>query len=141
MRRFTSIFLLLLLAVMGCEKEPVEPNPLIKPLVGKWKLTAIQIEGAGIKSWQDLPFDALNNIEIRHDGVILDYKQEGVCCHPASLNINGSIVLITRTLKVPDNTNCVSSCIQCQVWTFALANEEMTLTGCVPSDVKKYKKL
>jgi hypothetical protein len=109
-------------------------------LVGVWKLREVQIIDSQGKLWQEVPYHAENNIEIRPDGVILDYKHEGVCCHPKELTINGSIEPINNFIKIPENSDCSISCIRCQVWTIAYIEGELTLTGCLDTDVRKYKR-
>lgn len=137
----TILYLALVLITFCCKKDVVlEPSLQIKPLVGVWKLQEIQVISDGQKTWQQVPYHKENDIDIRPDGVILDYKQEGVCCHPRELSVNGSIELVNYYTKFPGNTDCGVSCVQCQVWTIIYIEGELTLISCVDTDVKKYRR-
>jgi hypothetical protein len=108
--------------------------------MGVWKLAEIQRDNGSGKTWESVTFDAENNIQIRFDGAILDHHEKRVCCHPTALNINGAIIPVNKPLDIPGQGACVTGCIQCQVWTVSYLQEELILTGCIPSDVKKYKR-
>lgn len=137
-----KIFYLSFLFVTFCCKKDVvlEPSLQIKPLVGVWKLREVQVISDRVKIWQQVPYHQENDIEIRPDGVILDYKREGICCHPQELTVNGSIELVNNYIKIPENTDCSVSCVKCQVWTMTYIEGELTVTSCVDTDVKKYKR-
>jgi len=114
------------------------PSLQIKPLVGVWKLSEFLIIDGSEKRWQAVPYHQENDIEIRPDGVILDYKHKGICCHPKELRVNGSIELVNNIGKIPENTDCNTSCVTCQVWTIEHIEGQMILTQCLETDVKKY---
>ncbi len=130
--------LLICIACGGCRNDVSEPDPRIKTVLGKWKLSQIRIEDNGTMVWQEVPYHQENDIEIRPDAVILDFKGERVCCHPTSLVVNGTIIDIENLLKAPANTNCTIGCLTCQIWTLSVGENELTITGCTPLEVKKY---
>ena len=131
--------ILLITSCLCCNKdETLKPSLQIKPIVGIWKLSEIQIIDGRDKRWQQVPYYKENDIEVRSDGVFLDYKGQKLCCHPKELKINNSLEQVNNYIKIRDNATCSTSCVSCQVWTIESREGEMILTGCLETDVKKY---
>ncbi|MEO6622577.1 MAG: hypothetical protein ABIN80_28195 [Dyadobacter sp.] len=133
-------FLLVFWVFVGCQKDIPEPDARLKPLKGVWKLSQIKVQDGTSQVWQDVPYFSQNDIEFRADGVILDYKKEEICCNPSSLVVNGVIIEIKKSFIVPKNNNCAAACNRCQTWLITYTDGELILTGCLATDVKKYKR-
>lgn len=139
--RLLLSFAMLAVFCIGCEKEtPRLSSPRFKPLVGNWKLTEILVTNGQDKSWQPVLYHHENDIDFQPTGVIMDYKGEPVCCHPRELVLNGSIELVNYPAQALKNSDCSISCLQCQVWTITHTEDEMIVTGCLTTDVRKYKR-
>jgi hypothetical protein len=138
--RLLTKTLFIFLVCLGCQKDIPGPDARLQRLTGVWKLSQIRVPDGGMGIWQDVPYFSQNDIEFRPDGVILDYKQEEICCSPSSLVVNGAIIEIKKSFLVPKNSNCASACNRCQTWIVTYTDGELILTGCLASDVKKYKR-
>ena len=118
----------LVLGVFSCKEKQLTPEE-IQPLVGKWRVTAI--ERADKKEWEYVTQSGQHQFEIRYDGVVLDSKGLSTCCGPLYLTINGKKFSIVPKETVPDNPICaLINCVYCETWNMDLQDNVLTISYC-----------
>ncbi|QRR01390.1 hypothetical protein [Dyadobacter sandarakinus] len=123
----------LLLVLFACKKDSPTPEPEIKDIVGKWKVTAHEQKVNGTNSW--VPVNgAPYYLVIRNDGLILDLNG---CpnCAPKSYYVNG--VLFEAKQKEPVSSQCpIVDCIGCATWDIDQTGDELIVTLCDPTGTR-----
>ena len=70
------LLVFLFIGFFSCKEKELTPED-IKPLVGKWQITATQ--PAGSTEWEYVTQSGEHQFEIRYDGVILDANGLHAC--------------------------------------------------------------
>ncbi len=103
--------LLLFLLFLGCKKDP-EPSPIIKEIVGRWRLVATEYTENGKTTRTEAT--TASYLIFRFDGLIVDKDGLPGCCAPGSLIVNGAPFQIKPLAPVPRNDACArTSCAAC----------------------------
>lgn len=100
--------LLLPILLVGCKKDDFEPTALIKDLVGKWRLVAMETTVNGQKVWENASETRESYLVFRFDGVILKENGNRPCCAPGSLLVNGVPFTIKPLAPVPMLDGCIN---------------------------------
>lgn len=123
--------LLLPILLVGCKKEKdPAPLPVIKEIVGKWRLDALEKTVNGQKVWEKVSYDPPTYLAFRFDGVILDNKGLPWCCSPETLIVNGTSFRVDPLAKVPTNPQCaLVNCYSCPSWDLQRNENELIITS------------
>lgn len=132
------LLLLLFVSSFSCKEKQLTPEEL-QPLVGKWRLSAVQQEG---KDWEVVTQSGQHQFEIRYDGVILDSNGLPNCCSPKSLKVNGKLFPIEPKESLPNNPTCaLVNCFACETWDIDLQGNTLVLSSCLGANRSRYEKL
>ena len=132
MKRYLYILLIPFL-LLNCKKEK-EPAPVIRGIVGRWRLDAVEKTVNGQKVWEKVSYDPPTYLAFRFDGVILDGKGLPWCCSPEMLIVNGTSFKIEPKAKVPSNPQCAYvDCFTCPSWDLEPKENELILTSSCQS--------
>lgn len=124
-----SILLLFLLVFVSSCKEKYLITEDIQPLVGKWRLVAV--ESVGKNEWQYVTQNKEYEFEIRYDGVVLWPNGLPACCAPNKLDINGKTFKIVPKSRLPENPQCaLVNCVYCETWYMDLQDDLLTIRYC-----------
>lgn len=144
MKRLFYIPLLFLL-LLNCKKDKIdtEPEEIMKPLVGKWRLTEVEQIVNEEKVW--VPFVGYEAIymNFRFDGILLDENGKAFCCVPQIYNINNTRFEVKPRASVSYSANCsTTNCgvAFCPTYDIEVSSNEMTISNC-NSFKSKYLKL
>lgn len=132
------ILVLFLVSLLGCKEKSLSPEEL-QPLVGKWRLSAVQPNG---KDWEFVTQSGQHQFEIRYDGVILDSNGLPACCSPKSLKVNGKLFTIEPKESLPNNPQCaLVNCIACEIWDIDLQGNTFILSSCLGNNRNRFEKI
>jgi hypothetical protein len=132
------ILVLFLVGLFGCKEKQLSPEEL-QPLVGKWRLSAVQPTG---KNWEYVTQSGQYQFEIRYDGVILDANGLPACCAPKSLKVNGKLFTIEPKESLPNNPLCaLVSCAACETWDIDLQNDTLIVSYCEGSGRNRFVRM
>jgi hypothetical protein len=132
-------FSLLLIFLTGCknDKDDNTPEPLIKPLVGKWLLKQTELTVNGKKVWQPAPASQPVYLLFRSDGIILNADGKASCCGPKELKINGGLYEIKPQTTVVYSLDCTAvDCFACPTFDIEYAGNEMIISSCFDTRIK-----
>lgn len=99
---------LLMFILSDCKEKDPEPDPIIKGIIGKWRLVEQEIQVEGKLVWTKAPGDAQNGLWFRPDGALLDQSGLLSCCVPSLYTVNGVSFAVVRNAKLPGNSLCES---------------------------------
>lgn len=135
-----NILLVLFLAgLFSCKEKQLSPEEL-QPLVGKWRVTAIQ--PAGKTEWEFVTQSGQHQFEIRYDGVILGPDGLPICCGPKYLKVNGKVFTIVPKEGLPDNPLCaLVNCVGCDTLDMDLQGDVLTTNTCNGSGRSRYERI
>ncbi|NBB18089.1 hypothetical protein GVN20_01870 [Runella sp. CRIBMP] len=133
------LLLVFLVGMVGCREKALSPEEL-QPLVGKWRLSAVQPTGKN--EWEDVTQSSQYQFEIRYDGVILDQNSLPACCAPKYLSVNGKTFTIVPKESLPNNPQCaLVSCLACDTWNMDLQGDKLIVSYCEGSGRNRFVKL
>ena len=125
----TFLVFLLSVVLLSCGDKKLGPEE-ISPLVGKWRLEAVE-EATGEKKWKPISAKEGYVFEVRYDGVILDAGGLPACCAPSSLLFNGQKFVIEPKESLPQNPSCaLVLCMACDTWEMNLQNDTLIVRYC-----------
>lgn len=128
MKNVVWIFFLVL-GIFSCKEKQLTPEE-IQPLVGKWKLDAIEPAG-DTKKWESVASKDGYIFEIRYDGVILDANGLPACCVPSYLIYQGNKFTIEPKEKLAPNPTCaLVLCLACDTWYLEIENGQLITNAC-----------
>ncbi|MCF0057286.1 hypothetical protein [Dyadobacter sp. CY356] len=123
---------LLFIFLFNCKKDNVDaqPDEIIKPIVGQWRLAEIEQEVKGKKNWQ--PVDSITSqyLVFRSDGVMFDKNGIANCCGPKELSINDAFFRIRPKTEVNYNHCSAANCEYCAVMDIDCSGDQMIITNC-----------
>ncbi|TDE14501.1 hypothetical protein [Dyadobacter psychrotolerans] len=123
----TLIFSFILFA---CQKDDKDPVAGVEPIVGSWRLAAVEKIADGKSSWENVQNPDGNDLNFRYDGVIVDSQGRGICCGPGSLVINGNNFTIKPKTEL-DYGHCAAvNCVYCPTWEIEVKDNELTVSTC-----------
>ena len=132
------ILLLFLVSLLGCKEKSLSPEEL-QPLIGKWRLSAVQSNG---KDWEYVTQSGQHQFEIRYDGVILDQNGLPTCCAPKFLKVNGKLFTIEPKESLPNNPSCaLIKCAACETWDIDLKANTFILSSCLGNNRNRFEKI
>jgi hypothetical protein len=124
--------LIVLVSLLGCSEKHLSPEE-IQPLVGRWRLDAIEPSGEG-KQWEIVPVQNAYYFQVRYDGVILDDNGLPACCAPQYLKMNQKLFEIAPKEPLALNPQCaLVLCLACDTWQIDLQGDTLIVSYC---DVK-----
>ena len=136
----TIFYFLIFVVWLSCKEKNI-PAPILKPLVGKWRLVANEYLENGQKIWRNAGKQSYI-ISFRFDGVILQEDGLPVCCGPISLSINGENYRISPQENLPVNPTCfLVDCVGCDVWDIALTDDSFILDVCKIGARSKFERV
>lgn len=106
--------LLIILLFLGCKKDKKdpEPSPIIKEIVGKWRLVATERTENGKIVREEATSES--SLIFRFDGLMVDKDGLPVCCAFGSFIVNGQPFEAKALAPVPQNEACArTSCTNC----------------------------
>lgn len=120
--------LLLILLFLGCKKnKDPEPSPIIKEIVGKWRLVATERTENGKTVREEATSESY--LIFRFDGLIVDKDGLPVCCASNSFIVNGQPFEAKALAPVPKNDACARTyCASCSA-PLALLQDGNTLVS------------
>jgi hypothetical protein len=133
---------LVLVCFFACknDKEEINPESLIGPLVGKWMVKETELIVNGKKVWQPASASLPVYVTIHSDGIILDADGNVDCCGSNELNINGSSFKIDPKSRIPFSGNCIGvSCVICPAQDIDHSGNEMIISYCMGPRVRYVK--
>lgn len=124
------IVLVLFLAVtVGCKEKYLAPED-IQPLVGTWRLDAIE-PAEDVKRWEIVPLKDAYSFKIRYDGVILDANGLPACCAPNYLKTDNKVFQIEPKEALPQNPQCaLVLCLACDTWNMDVQGDTLIVSYC-----------
>lgn len=123
------LLLVIFVSLVGCNEKRLSPED-IQPLVGKWRLDAVENANDG-KGWETVPLKNAYYFEVRYDGVILDANGLPACCAPKYLNMNRKWFTIEPKETLPFNPECIAvSCLACDTWNLDLQGDTLIVSYC-----------
>lgn len=123
---WTLLFCLLL---FSCNEKYLSPEE-IQPLVGKWRLEAVEPAG-DVKKWETVAPKDGYVFEIRYDGVILDANGLPACCTPKYLVFQEKKFSIEPKEPLASNGMCASVlCVACDTWYLELQDNKLIVNHC-----------
>ncbi|HAK76023.1 MAG TPA: hypothetical protein DCR35_14970 [Runella sp.] len=139
MKNVVWIFFLLV-GIFSCKEKQLTPEE-IQPLVGKWKLDAIEPAG-DVKKWEPVASKDGYVFEIRYDGVILDANGLPACCVPSYLVYQGNKFTIEPKEKLAPNPSCaLVLCMACDTWYLELENGQLVTNACNSGGRNRFTRL
>ncbi|MBB3838621.1 hypothetical protein FHS57_002627 [Runella defluvii] len=130
----------LVLGVFSCKEKQLTPEE-IQPLVGKWKLDAIEPAG-DVRKWESVASKDGYVFEIRYDGVILDANGLPACCVPSYLVYQGNKFTIEPKEKLAPNPSCaLVLCMACDTWYLELENGQLITNACNSGGRNRFTRL
>lgn len=140
MKNVVWIFFLLV-GIFSCKEKQLTPEE-IQPLVGKWKLDAIEPAG-DVKKWEPVASKDGYVFEIRYDGVILDANGLPACCVPSYLVYQGNKFTIEPKEKLAPNPSCaLVLCMACDTWYLEIENGQLiTNASCNSGGRNRFTRL
>lgn len=133
------VWLLLFVGLFSCKEKQLTPED-IKPLVGKWRLTAVQ--PVGKNEWEFVTQSGQHQFEIRYDGVVLYPDGLPMCCGPKYLKVNGKVFTIVPKEGLPNNPLCaLVNCVGCETLDMDLQGEVLITGTCNGSGRSQFEKI
>ena len=130
----------LVLGIFSCKEKQLTPEE-IQPLVGKWKLDAIEQAGDA-KKWESITSKDGYVFEIRYDGVILDANGLPACCVPSYLVYQGNKFTIEPKAKLAPNPSCaLVFCNACDTWYLEIENGQLITNLCNSGGRNRFTRL
>lgn len=142
MKRFLYIPLLFILLI-NCKKDKIDsqqPDEIMKPLVGKWRLTEVEQVVNGQNVW--VPFVGYEAVYaiFRYDGIELFQNGEASCCAPKIYNINNTRYEVVPKSEVTYSFDCsLVDCIPCLSYDIEINGNEMLISRCSSARSKYLK--
>ena len=134
------LLLLVLLSLIGCKEKKLSPEA-IQPLVGKWRLDAVE-PAEDVKRWEIVPLKNAYYFEVRYDGVILDANGLPACCAPKYLKMNQKTFLIEPKETLAPNPQCaLVLCVTCDTWNMELQNDTLIVSYCTGSGRNRFVRM
>lgn len=132
---------LLFLFLFNCKKDKVDiqPDEIIKPLVGEWVLTEREQLVNGKKVWRPVLTFNLEYLIFRSDGVMFDINGFASCCGPKELSINGSSFIVEPKTNVGYGHCANVNCAYCAVLDIDYSGDQMILTYCSGAKFKYFR--
>ncbi len=131
------LLLLIFVSLVGCNEKHLSPEE-IQPLVGKWRLDAVE-PAEEVKRWETVPLKNAYYLEVRYDGVILDANGLPACCAPKYLKINQKQFTIEPKESLPTNPQCaLVLCAACDTWNMDLQGDTLIVTYCEGSGRNRF---
>ena len=131
------LLLLIFVSLVGCNEKHLSPEE-IQPLVGKWRLDAVE-PAEDVKRWETVPLKNAYYFEVRYDGVILDANGLPACCAPKYLKINQKQFTIEPKESLPTNPQCaLVLCAACDTWNMDLQGDTLIVTYCEGSGRNRF---
>jgi hypothetical protein len=138
MKNFLS--LLIFVSLVGCNKKHLSPEE-IRPLVGKWRLDAVE-PAETVKRWETVLQKDAYYFEIRYDGVILDANGLPACCAPKYLKMNQKLFLIEPKESLPQNPKCaLVLCLACDTWNLDLQGDTLIMSYCTSEGRNRFVRM
>ncbi|MFN8345455.1 MAG: hypothetical protein U0X91_10650 [Spirosomataceae bacterium] len=126
------LLLLFLMGLFSCKEQHLSPEE-IQPLVGRWRLDAIDPSGQG-SQWESVPLKNAYYFQVRYDGVILEDNGLPACCAPKYLKLNQKLFTIEPKEALTANPQCaLVLCLACDTWNIELTGDTLIVSYC---DVK-----
>ena len=139
MKNVVWIFFLVL-GIFSCKEKQLTPEE-IQPLVGRWKLNAIEPAG-DVKKWEPVASKDGYVFEIRYDGVILDANGLPACCAPKYLMFQGNKFTIEPKDPLATNPMCaLVLCFACDTWYLELENGQLITNLCNSGGRNRFTRL
>jgi hypothetical protein len=134
------LLLLVFVSLAGCKERDLSPEE-IQPLVGKWRLDAVE-PAEDVKRWEIVPPKNAYLFEIRYDGVILDANGLPACCAPKYLKKGKKVFLIEPKEALPQNPQCaLVSCLACDTWNMDLQGDTLIVSYCSGSGRNRFVRM
>ncbi|WP_025761810.1 hypothetical protein [Dyadobacter tibetensis] len=136
---YISIFLL---SVIGCKSDN-EPGPdgLLKELSGSWELVEIETGVISQTKWEPIASGQEKIIRFRTDGLIVNEKDQPICCMPQAIILNGQLLRLEPKDNLPSNPSCkYLDCMGAVVWEMTLQSEELIILNCCLNKEKYRRK-
>jgi len=140
--RLFAVALLLLLSLNACKEKDAKnvPAPGVPgELIGKWKLTSMQVTENGATVWQDVQPGDYPFVYFSRYGEPVDANGSRRHCGPTSLNINGRELKIDYHAKLPSD-GPIPDCIPCPTWNLDLQQTNLVIDHCSPDRKMRYVK-
>lgn len=136
MKQFLYALLLPILLV-GCKKDDFETPPVIKELVGKWRLQAIEKTVDGQTVWEEVPAKEADTFTIRFDGILLGSDGLPPCCGLNRYSVDGVPYVVKPQVKVPYNAQCeLLNCASCPRNMVVDKSELLVISTCEKSIIR-----
>ncbi|GHB54791.1 hypothetical protein [Persicitalea jodogahamensis] len=109
-----KVCLLILLGMLGCQRDKDVTPKAIRLLEGKWEQTGHQTTQDGKEVWVADTTNGKVSLTFRADGVPLDENGEGLCCSPQNFLLNGKLYPIEPKSPVKPADYCaLVNCASC----------------------------
>jgi hypothetical protein len=130
---------LLMFILSDCKEKDPEPDPIIKEIIGKWRLVEQELQVEGNLVWTNASGDPQNGLWFRSDGALLDQSGLPSCCVPSLYTVNGVSFAVVRDTKLTGNPLCESVyCVSASLCEIQQEGNEMIATGCNGNIRSKY---
>jgi len=136
MRLFAAA-VLLLLSLNACKDKEIKNVP--GELVGKWRLTSMQVTENGTTLWQDVQPGNYSFLYFSRYGEPVNSEGSLLYCGPTSLNINGKPLKIEFHADFPSN-GPIPMCIECLTWNLDLKETNLEIEKCSPDGKMRFVK-
>ncbi|AEI47597.1 hypothetical protein [Runella slithyformis] len=125
-----NILLVLFLTVLfSCREKKLSPED-IQPLVGTWRLEAVE-PAEEVNRWEIVPLQNAYYFKVRYDGVILDANGLPTCCAPKYLKTGKKVFLIEPKEAISQNPQCaLVLCLACDTWNMDLQGDTLIVSYC-----------
>lgn len=138
MKKLIPLFLLLF-SLSDCKKKDPEPDPVLKGIVGGWRLIGFEKTVNNEKVWEPVDMDKQTVFSFRFDGVMLDKDGLPYCCASSNYVVNGTPYKVVAKAKIPENPICATvNCAACDTLKIQQRGNEMITANCFNPGRSKY---